>query len=127
MARTAVETPVTAAAFEEILSEIEGLAERPPTDEELRLAKHALTLSLPLQFETNGQVCQRLGRRLIYGLPEDYWETYRANVEAVSPEQVSEVCRRYLTPDRLVLVTVTDAESTRAELERIGPIHQSGP
>jgi zinc protease len=123
--RTAVETPVTAAAFEEILGEIDGLSEAPPTEDEMRLAQHALTLSLPLQFETSGQVCQRVGRRLIYSLPEDYWETYRSRVASVSPEQVSEVCRRYLSRDRLLMVTVTDAESSRADLERLGPLRES--
>jgi zinc protease len=122
VARTAVDTAVTAAAFEEILNEIDGLSEVPPTEEEMQLARHALTLSLPLQFETSGQVCQRVGRRLIYRLPEDYWETYRARVESVTAEEVSEVCRKYLSRDRLLLVTVTDAESARGELARLGPL-----
>ena len=123
VARAAVETPVTVAAFEEMLSEIRGMTQRPPTDEELRLAKNALTLSLPLQFETTSQVCGKVAHLRIYDLPDDHWETYRERIEAVTRDEVAEVCERYLAEERLVLLVVTDADAVRAELEaRFGPV-----
>ncbi len=122
VARTAVETPVTAATFQEILGELRGLAARPPSDEELRLAKNALTLSLPLQFETNGQVVRRVSKQLLYGLPEDYWERYRERVEAVSREEVAAAAERYMDPERMEMVTVTDAAATRESLAEVAPL-----
>jgi zinc protease len=88
----------------------------------MRLAKNALTLSLPLQFETAGQVAGKVARQLIYRLPADYWETYRDNVEAVTSGDVVRVCERYLTEDRLVLLAVTDAEATAGTLDALGPV-----
>jgi len=122
VARTAVETGVTAGAFQEMLAEIRGMTERPPTVDELRLAKNALTLSLPLQFETAGQVSGKVARQLIYQLPENYWETYRDSIEAVTRDDVTGVCERYLAEDRLVLLAVTDAEATVGSLEQLGPV-----
>ncbi len=122
VARTAVETPVTAPTFGEILAEIRGLTERPPSDEELRLAKNALTLSLPLQFETNAQVARRVSRRIAYGLPEDYWERFRDRVEAVTREDVLAVGERRLHADGMALVAVTDAATVAEALEALGPV-----
>lgn len=122
VARTAVETPVTADTFREVLSELRGLAERPPSDTELRLAKNALGLSLPLQFETNSQVVGRVSQRIVYGLPDDYWETYRDRVEAVTRDQVVAVTKKYLDPERLELVAVTDAGAVREALEGLRPV-----
>lgn len=129
--KTAVETAATGPALEETLSEIGRMREEPPGEDELLLAKHALTLSLPLQFETPAQVTSRVSRQLIYDLPADYWERYRERIEAISPDDVQRVCRRYLTEDRLVLLAVTDADAVEAEVERFGEVERrdspSGP
>ncbi|MFQ5678486.1 MAG: M16 family metallopeptidase [Gemmatimonadota bacterium] len=125
--RTAVETEVTAAAFREVLQELAGLRERPPTEKELQLAKNALTLSLPLEFETNSQVARKVARQIAYDLPEEYWARFREEIERVTCEEVVGVAERYLALDRLVLVAVTDASSVRADLESLGPVERHAP
>lgn len=122
VARTAVETRVAADSFREILSELRGMSERPPSDAELSLAKNALTRSLPLQFETGGQVSRKVIRQIAYDLPEDYWERYRERIEAVSREDVVAAADRYLGRDGLALVAVTDAAAVREALEELGPV-----
>lgn len=122
VARTAVETAVTADAFEEILAEMERMRREPVREEELELARHALTLSLPLQFETAAQITRKVTRQRVYDLPDDYWERYRRDIEAVTPDQIREVCRSYLDPDRLTLLAVTDAEAAGPALERLGEV-----
>jgi zinc protease len=124
VAQTAVETAVTADAFGEILKEIALMCEEPVTDSELELAKHALTLSMPLQFETAAQVIQRVSRQHIYDLPDDYWEMYRKRIEAVSAEEVREVCRTHLGRGRLTLLAVTDADQTEDGLARFGDVER---
>ncbi|MGH7541520.1 MAG: M16 family metallopeptidase, partial [Gemmatimonadota bacterium] len=119
--RTAVETRVTADALREMLDETARMREEPPNADEMRLAANALTLSLPRQFETASQVTRRVARQFIYDLPPDYWERYREHIEAVTPEQVREICRTYLAEDRLVLLAVADADAVAADLGRMGP------
>ncbi|MCG8469232.1 MAG: insulinase family protein [Gemmatimonadetes bacterium] len=120
VARTAVETGVTAEAFREMLTEIETMREELVSPEELELARHALTLSLPLQFEGAVQITRKVSRQRIYDLPDDYWEAYRERIEAVTADEIRDVCRRYLSSERLTLLTVTDAEAVRAGLEPLG-------
>jgi len=120
--QTAVETAVTADAFGEILSEIEKMREERVSEEELELAKHALTLSLPLQFETAAHITRRVSRQRIYDLPEDYWERYRDRIEAVTADQVRDVCRDLLARERLTLLAVTDAAAVAAGLGRFGEV-----
>ena len=91
-------------------------------EEELGLARNALTLSLPLQFETAAQVTTRVSRQHIYDLPADYWETFRERIEAVTPEEIRQVCRTYLAPERLTLLAVTDASETESGLSRFGEV-----
>jgi len=124
VAQTAVETAVTADAFGEILDEIERMRQDLVTHEELELAKHALTLSLPLQFETAAHVTRRISRQHIYDLPADYWTAYRDRIEGVSPDQVRDVCVSYLGRERLTLLAVTDADQTEAGLARFGDVER---
>ena len=121
VARTAVEGARTGPAFEEILGEIETMRTTLVTADEMKLARNALTLSLPLQFETAVQICGKVSRQRIFGLPDDYWETYRARIEAVTPDEVREVCRTYLDPGRLTLLAVGDAATAAPTLNGLGP------
>lgn len=122
VARTAVETAKTGPAFEEMMREIEGMRTGLVTADELSLARNALTLSLPLQFETAAQICGKVSRQRIFGLPDDYWETYRDRIEAVTPDQVQAVCRKYLAREHLTLLAVGDAETVGSSLDGFGAV-----
>ena len=123
--RAAVETGKTALAFEEILTEVRGMTERPPEGQELDLARSALTLSLPREFETTSMVASKEAERLVYGLSEDWWERLPRTVEAVTRDQVVGVAERYLDPDRLQLLVVTDAAAARDDLASLGAVSES--
>lgn len=114
----AVETEAAGPALEEFLGEIRGMLERPPDEEELGLARNALTLSLPRQFETVSQVTRKVATRLVYDLPDDYWEVYRNRVEAVERDEVVELVRRRLEPERMVMVVAAAADEVVPDLER---------
>jgi len=122
--QTAVETGVTTDAIEEILMEIERMRNDLVTGDELDMAKHALALSLPLQFETPEQITARVSRQAIYDLGDDYWESYGARLEAVTAEDVREACRTYLARERLTLLAVTDAGAVAGTLSRLGPVER---
>ena len=121
VAQTAVETPVTADAVAEMMAEIRGMVSNPPSEEEMSLAKNALTLSLPRQFETTSQVTGKLARQVIFGLPEDYWERYPERINAVSRDQVVAAMERYLDAEQLVLLVVGDAGTIEPGLRAFGP------
>lgn len=117
VAEAAVESEAAGRAVEEFLGEIRGLWRRPPDEEEVRLARNSLVLSLPRQFETVRQVTRKVATKVIHDLPDDYWERYRDRIEAVAPGDVPEVARRRMDPERLVAVVVADADAVAADLE----------
>ena len=124
VARAAVETGVTRRALDEIFGEIERMLTDPPSEMELQLARNALTLSLPRQFETASQIAGKISQNATYDLPEDYWLSYSDRVEAVDADRVRRVIERYLAPERLVLVAVTDAAKVGKDIEGLGVVDQ---
>ncbi|MEE9208174.1 MAG: pitrilysin family protein [Gemmatimonadota bacterium] len=122
VARAAVASSVVAEALQVMLDEIAGMLKNLPSDEEIRLAKNALTLSLPRQFETSGQITAKMARQVRYGLPEDYWATYRRKIEDVRRDNIVMAIRSYLHRDGLVCLAAADAEAAGPALEALGSV-----
>jgi zinc protease len=86
-----------------IRREIDFLSSRPISPEELSVAKRQLRGSYALDNEPYSGQAATLG----YYAAIDRWQfasDYLAKVEAVTAEQVQEVAREYLSPDRSVTV-----------------------
>lgn len=120
--RAAVETPVTGGAVREMLREARRMRESLPTEGEMRTSAGALTQSLPLRFETNGQIAGTLVEQVVYGLPDDYWTTFSTRIEGVSRRRVQDLASRLLDPGRLAILVVGDAEAALPDLENLGPV-----
>jgi zinc protease len=88
------------------LKEITRLREEPPTNQEVDDVKKYLLGSLPFRFTTLSAVAGELLNVERYGLGFDYLEKYRKEIDAVTPEQVQEVAKKYLDPKRLAVIAV---------------------
>lgn len=121
VASAAVETGAAASALEELVAEVRGMWERPPGAEELEVARNNLMLSLPRQFETVSQMTRKRSTQVVYGLPDDWWTSYRDRVEAVEAEAAVAQLREKLDPGGLVGVVVAEAEEVVPQLERRFP------
>lgn len=121
VASAAVETGAAAAALDELVSEVRGMWGRPPTSDELEVARNNLVLSLPRQFETVSQMSRKRATQVVYGLPEDWWARYRDRVEGVDAGDAVALLRERLEPEGLVGVVVAEAEEVVPELERRFP------
>jgi zinc protease len=107
-AGTAVATGVTVEAIDDILTEIRRLHAEGVTPEELAFAKDYLVGIFPLAFETPEAISQAIARMVVYGLPDDYYHTYRPAMQAVTVEEASRAAADHLRPDRIAVVTVGD-------------------
>jgi zinc protease len=74
----------------------------------------------PLRFETTGGVATAIEPLAVHGLPDDYWHTYRQNLEAVGADDVLAAARDLLHPDQFVILGVGDAKKVQAAVEAIG-------
>jgi predicted Zn-dependent peptidase len=55
-----------------------------------------------------------------FGLPEDYYDTYRANITAVTTRDVHEAAKTHVRPDELQVVVVGNADLIREPVEALG-------
>jgi zinc protease len=110
---TAVQSDVTAPALREILLEIERIRTTKISIEELSLARDYLDGVFPIRYETTGAIASALATLVIYGLPADYYDTYRTNIRAVTVDHVLEAALAHLHPDQLQTVVVGDARVIR--------------
>jgi predicted Zn-dependent peptidase len=106
---TAVKTEVTDAAVREILLEIDRIRDAEVTADELDLATKYLAGVFPIRYETTGAVASALALATVYGLPDDYFSTYRNHISAVTRSDVLAAARNHLHPEALQVLAVGDA------------------
>lgn len=119
-AAAAVQTEVTADAMREMLAQLERIREAAPDIAELREVRDFLVGVFPLRFETTGGVAVAMEPLAVYGLADDYWQTYRSNLESVDPEAVLAAARDLVRPDDLLLLAVGDAARIAEEVTAAG-------
>jgi zinc protease len=119
-ARAAVETNVTAPALTETLAQVDRMRTEEAPERELREVKDYLIGVFPLRFESTGGVAAAIEPLAIYGLADDYWQTYRAHLDAVTPAEARKIADELLIPDELLCLVVGDAAMVRADLEATG-------
>lgn len=127
LATAEVQSDHTADSVEETLKEIRRMVEEDISEEELSLAKSALTQSLLGAFESNGAIAATFAGLALYDLPLDYYESYAARVEAVSIEDVKRVAQKYLRPDQMAIVVVGPKEQVAEDLSKFGKVELRGP
>ena len=117
---TAVRSDVTDAALREILLEIERMQAAEVSDAELTLATSYLDGVFPIRFESTTAIANALASLVSYGLPDDYFDRYRANIRSVTASDVLRAAREHVRLDELQIVTVGDPEVVRTPLEALG-------
>ncbi len=117
---TAVKSDATADAAREILHEIHRMRTEPVTVDELSLATSYLDGVFPIKYETTFAIARALANLVIFDLPDDYFDSYRARIRAVSADGVLAAAARHLRPEELQLVVVGDPDAVRAPLKRLG-------
>lgn len=88
--------------------EIRRIQEEGVTGEELEAAKSYLTGSFALKLDTNRRIAGFLAHMEYYELGLAYVERYPGLIRAVSREDVQRVAKRYLRPEKLIVVVVAD-------------------
>lgn len=119
--QASVHTAATADAIRDSLAEIEGIREdRPPTAQELALAKASLTRGYPRNFETSQQVARGVAQLALYRLPDTYFAEFIPKVNAVTAGELVDAARRYLDPSRLTTLIVGDHATIAESLATLG-------
>lgn len=123
-ATAAVQTEVTVDAIRELLGQLERIREAAPTEDELAEVRDFLIGVFPLRFETTSGIAGAIEPLAVYGLPADWWHTYRGHLEAVGTAEVHAVARELIRPAEALILLAGDASKLRADLEAadLGPV-----
>lgn len=113
----------TVKAIQECMDEIRKMQTDPPTEEEMRLAKDGYLNSFVFNFDTKGEVINRMMTYDYYDFPADYLQQVKTAVEKVTPEDVVAVAKRKLNPDALQIMVTGKGEDFGTPLSTLGEVN----
>jgi len=112
-----VRTPVTGASLHEFFYELNRVRDEAVSDEEIKNAKSYLTGVFPIRIETQDGLTDQLVSIRMYDLPDDYLQTYRNRINAVTAEDIQRVAQEYVRPEEAAIVIVGDAAETSEQVK----------
>ena len=113
---SAVQSEATGAAIREILNEVERIQASQISDDELTLATSYLAGVFPIRYETSEAVASGLASLVVFGLSDDYFTSYRAEILGVDVESVQAAAKKFLRPADLSIVVVGSPEIVEPQL-----------
>lgn len=117
LAYSSVGTDVTAAALTEFKKEITGITEM--SREDLDRAKNYVALRYPRNFQTVAQIATELEEWVLYGLPEDYFNTYVQNILAVNENEVINSAKETMAWQDMTIIVVGDVNTIQPEIKAL--------
>jgi len=121
-AYSAVRNEVTADAMSGFMEHLARIVSEPAAGEEIDASKRFLIDRFPLDIDTAGKIAHLVSNLRIFGLPDDYWDGYRAQIAQVTPEAALAAAKTYVTPDRAVIVVVGKAADVKPVLDQYGQV-----
>ena len=114
----------TVQAIQAMANEVKKMTETEVTDEELNLAKESYLNSFVFNFESKGEIINRLMTYEYFGYPADFLQKTKANVEKVTKADVLRVARKHLRPDKMQILAVGRPDDFDEPLSVLGPVNE---
>ena len=121
-AEAQVRTEVTDSAATEFVNELQRMATGDITAEELEKAKMIITGRFARSLEDPRTVARFAINIALYGLPDDFYETYLQRVAALTVEEVNQAAQKYISPEKTYLVAVGSESALDEKLATFGEI-----
>ena len=112
-----VRNDVTGDSLKEFFYELERISAEPVREDEIADAQNFLTGVFPIRAETQEGLTNLIVNQHLYGLPEDYLQTYRDKVTAVTIDDIQRVATEYVRPADMAIVIVGDAAQVRPQAD----------
>ena len=109
----------TGAALDEIIKEINLLANEAPTAEELEGIKNYMAGIFVLRNSSRTAIISQLAFTELHGLDESYLADYVKTIYAITPEEIKAVTAKYLDVNKMHLTIVGDTESVMPQLKEV--------
>lgn len=112
-----VRTPVTGDSLKEFFLELEKIRNERVSEKEINDAKSYLTGVFPIRLETQEGMIDQLVQIKMLNLPNDYLQTYRDYVQAVTIDDIQRVAATYVRPDQAAIVVVGDGAQVTEQIK----------
>jgi predicted Zn-dependent peptidase len=114
----------TVYAIRAMIKEVQKMQEAEVTDQELALAKDSFLNSFVFNFDTKGEIVNRLMTYEYFGYPADFLQKTKQNVEKVTKADVLRVARKHLQPDKVQVLAVGRPDDFDEPLSALGPVSE---
>ncbi len=118
----AVRNEVVAASLTEIFYEMDKLRSLPVPEAELADAQNYVSGVFSMGLATQDGLLSQFSTVALNELPDDYLETYRGKVRAVTPEDLLATARKYLDSPNMQVVVVGDRAQIEAQAALFGEL-----
>jgi zinc protease len=115
-----VRNEVTLQSVTEVFNELRRIRTGDIEPRELDDTKNYLAGVFPATVQSSGDIAGRILDMELYELPHDYFDRYRENITAVSADDIARVAKKYIDPDRALIVIVGNASQIREPLGTLG-------
>ncbi len=120
--KTFTRTSETMKAVRLVLDEMKRLRDHPISEADLQTAQSYLTGHMALEVESAEGLATRTLNLMVYDLPLDYWNHFPDELRTLQTEEVLSATRRYLDPERTVVVRVGNVGQFGRELRNLGDV-----
>jgi predicted Zn-dependent peptidase len=118
-----VQTDKTAPALTEFMNELNRIR-TPATPEEAERARSYAALRYPEQFETTQQVAEHVVEKVVYDLPDGFFEEFVPKALAVDAAAIQKVAGVDVDPRTIAIVVVGDRSKVEGPIRalNLGPV-----
>ena len=109
-------------AIAALKEEVKGITLAPPTDAEMQLAKESILNSFIFNYDSRSGILAQQMSNAYHGLPANYLEMYRTNIEKVTKDDVLRVAKQYVHVDELAILVVGRAADFPKPLDTLGKV-----
>jgi predicted Zn-dependent peptidase len=118
----AVRNEVVAASLTEIFYELDKLRSVPVPAAELLDAQNYLTGVFSMGLATQGGLLSQISTLALNELPDEYLETYRERVRALTPEDLMATARKYFDSANMQIVLVGERSQIESQAALFGEL-----
>lgn len=103
-ATASVRNAVTDSAVVEFFNEVDKIRKELAADDELKLAKAKFVGNFVMEIQKPETIARFALNKELYGLPNDFYENYIKNINAVTVEDVQKAAQKYFLKDNIRVV-----------------------
>jgi len=114
----------TVYAIRAMTEEVKKMTESEVTDEELAIARESYLNSFVFNFDTKGEIVNRLMTYEYFGYPLDFLQKTKDSVEKVTKQDILRVAKKHLVPDKMQILAVGRPQDFDEPLSVLGPMRE---